>query len=59
MKTITVDNGIWREEATMISDVLKGDSGLMSRLRGYKSNTTLTSLNLSGSKTEVRKKGMS
>ena len=36
----------------MISEAFKVDTGMFSRLRGYKPNTTLTSLNLSGFKTE-------
>ena len=40
----------------MISDVLKSDSGILSRIRGSKSNTTLTSLNLSGIKTDVKRR---
>ena len=51
MKTIkvkTTGNDIGKEGVTMISDVMKTDMGMISRLRGFKPNTTLTSLNLSG-----------
>ncbi len=34
----------------MLSDVLKLSSGVMSRFRGYRPNTTLTSLDLYGDK---------
>ncbi len=40
----------------MISDVLKSDTGIISRWRGFKPNTTLTSLNLSGNVGETNEK---
>ena len=51
MKTIkvkTTENDIGKEGVIMISDALKSDTGIISRWRGFKPNTTLTSLNLSG-----------
>ena len=46
--TTRTENDIGREGVRMLSEVLKVDSGIFSRFRGLKSNTTLTSLNLSG-----------
>ena len=37
----------------MISEILKADSGMMTRFQGYKPNTTLTSLNLSYDEEEI------
>ena len=44
----SIDGTVGREGLIMINDVLKADTGIISRLRGFKPNTTLTSLNLSG-----------
>ena len=38
------------EEILMMTDAFKADTGVISRFLGYKPNTTITSLNLSGDK---------